>query len=48
MSQITLTISKLAGTNAVFVSEDVVNVLKAHEREFDRIGMGYIHYKKLR
>ena len=41
-SQITLTVSKLAGTNAVFVSEDVVNVLKAHDKEFDRIGMGYI------
>ncbi|MEN8727369.1 MAG: efflux RND transporter permease subunit [Sulfurovum sp.] len=41
-TQITLTISKLAGKNAVFVSDDVVNILKAHDREFDRIGMGYI------
>ena len=41
-SQITLTVAKLAGTNAVFVAEDVVNVLKAHDREFERIGMGYI------
>ena len=41
-SQITLTVAKLAGTNAVFVSDDVVNVLKSHDKEFDRIGMGYI------
>ncbi len=41
-SQITLTVAKLAGTNAVFVSEDVVKVLKSHDKEFDRIGMGYI------
>lgn len=41
-SQITLTVAKLAGTNAVFVSEDVVAVLKAHDKEFDRLGMGYI------
>jgi len=41
-TQITLTVAKLAGTNAVFVADDVVNVLKAHDREFERIGMGYI------
>ena len=41
-TQITLTVAKLAGTNAVFVAEDVVNVLKAHDKEFERIGMGYI------
>ncbi len=41
-TQITLTVAKLAGTNAVFVADDVVGVLKAHDREFDRIGMGYI------
>ena len=41
-SQITLTVAKLAGTNAVFVADDVVNVLKSHDKEFDRIGMGYI------
>ncbi|MEA2048693.1 MAG: efflux RND transporter permease subunit [Campylobacterota bacterium] len=41
-TQITLTVSKLAGKNAVFVAEDVVNILKSHDREFDRIGMGYI------
>lgn len=41
-TQITLTVAKLAGTNAVFVADDVVKVLKSHDREFDRIGMGYI------
>ena len=41
-SQITLTVSKLAGKNAVFVSEDVLSVLSAHNNEFERLGMGYI------
>ncbi len=41
-SQITLTVSKLAGTNAVFVAEDVLSVLSAHNKEFERLGMGYI------
>jgi len=41
-SQITLTIAKLAGTNAVFVSEDVVDVLKEYEAEFEKKGIGYI------
>ncbi len=33
-NQITMTVSKLAGTNAVFVAEDVVEVLKEYEAEF--------------
>lgn len=41
-NQITLTVSKLAGKNAVFVAEDVLNVLNMHNREFERLGMGYI------
>jgi multidrug efflux pump subunit AcrB len=41
-SQITLTVSKLAGTNAVFVLEDVLSVLTAHNKEFERLGMGYV------
>jgi len=41
-NQITMTISKLAGTNAVFVSEDVVDVLKEYEKEFSKKGIGYI------
>lgn len=40
--QITLTVAKLAGTNAVFVSEDVVEVLKDYEAEFQKEGIGYI------
>lgn len=41
-SQITLTVSKLAGKNAVFVADDVMKVLQARDKEFERIGMGYI------
>lgn len=41
-SQITLTVAKLAGTNAVFVSENVVEVLEGYKREFERLGIGYI------
>lgn len=41
-NQITLTVSKLAGKNAVFVAENVTNVLNAHNKEFERLGMGYI------
>lgn len=40
--QITLTVAKLAGTNAVFVSEDVVKVLKNYEAEFQKEGIGYV------
>jgi len=41
-NQITLTIAKLAGTNAVFVAEDVLEVLKEHEKEFNKEGIGYL------
>ena len=40
--QITMTVAKLASTNAVFVSEDVVEVLKSYEEEFAKAGIGYI------
>jgi multidrug efflux pump subunit AcrB len=40
--QITLTISKLAGTNAVFVAEDVLEVLKEHKAELSKEGIGYV------
>ncbi len=40
--QITMTVAKLASTNAVFVSEDVVEVLKSYEEEFAKAGVGYI------
>ena len=41
-SQITLTVAKLAGTNAVFVAEDVLEVLKEYEAEFNKEGIGYL------
>jgi len=41
-NQVTLTVAKLAGTNAVFVAEDVLEVLKEHEKEFANEGIGYI------
>jgi multidrug efflux pump subunit AcrB len=41
-SQITMTIAKLAGTNAVFVAEDVVEILKEHDAEFAKEGIGYL------
>jgi len=40
--QITLTVAKLAGTNAVFVSEDVIDVLKENQDELTKEGIGYI------
>jgi len=40
--QVTLTVAKLAGTNAVFVAEDVVEVIKEHAAEFAKEGIGYI------
>ena len=41
-SQITMTVSKLAGSNAVFVANDVKDVLKKHKDELEKLG---IHYK---
>jgi len=41
-SQITMTVAKLAGTNAVFVAEDVLEVLQGYEAEFAKEGIGYI------
>ncbi len=40
--QITLTVAKLAGTNAVFVAKDVLKVLKEHEAELSKQGIGYL------
>ena len=40
--QITMTIAKLAGTNAVFVSKDVEEVLHEYETEFTKEGIGYL------
>jgi len=41
-TQITMTVAKLAGTNAVFVAEDVIEILKEHEKEFTKEGVGYL------
>ncbi len=41
-AQVTLTVAKLAGTNAVFVAEDVIEMLKEHDAEFAKEGIGYI------
>lgn len=40
--QITMTVAKLAGTNAVFVAEDVMTVLKEYEHQFEKAGVGYL------
>ncbi len=40
--QITLTVAKLAGTNAVFVAEDVTEILKENEAMLDKAGIGYL------
>jgi len=41
-SQITMTVAKLAGTNAVFVADDVVEVLHEYEKHFEKLGIGYL------
>jgi len=41
-SQVTLTVAKLAGTNAVFVAEDVIEMLKKHDEELAKEGIGYL------
>jgi len=41
-NQVTLTVAKLAGTNAVFVAEDVLELLKEHEKELADLGIGYL------
>jgi len=41
-NQITMTVAKLAGTNAVFVSEKIMDLLKEHKKEFEKIGVGYL------
>ena len=40
--QVTLSVAKLAGTNAVFVAEDVMEMLKEHKDEFHEAGIEYI------
>lgn len=40
--QITLSISKLAGTNAVFVANDVKELLKKNKERLERLGIGCV------
>ncbi len=40
--QVTLTIAKLAGTNAVFVAKDVEKLLEEYKEKFEKNGIGYI------
>jgi len=40
-SQLTLSVSKLKGTNAVFVAEDVIEKLKEHKEELEKMGIAY-------
>ncbi|MBD3808066.1 MAG: efflux RND transporter permease subunit, partial [Epsilonproteobacteria bacterium] len=41
-NQTTLSISKLAGTNAVNVANDIMEVLKKNEKSFSDAGIGYV------
>ena len=38
----TLTVAKLAGTNAVFVADDEMEILKSYETRFEKAGIGYL------
>jgi len=42
IDQITLTVSKLKGTNAVFIAEDVIKTLEELKPELDKKGIGVI------
>ena len=42
MQQATLTVSKLKGTNAVEVTEEVIEYLKSREADLDKLGIGYV------
>ena len=40
--QVTLSVSKLAGTNAVFVAQDVMKMVEEHKEEFEKLGIKYV------
>ena len=42
IEQVTLTVSKLKGTNAVHVAKDVIDLLKTKADSFEKLGVGYI------
>ncbi len=41
IEQVTLTVSKLAGTNAVFVAQDVIKMIEGNVATFKKDGIGY-------
>jgi multidrug efflux pump subunit AcrB len=41
-AQVTLTVAKLAGKNAVFVAQDVIDMLDEYKADFEKVGIGYI------
>jgi len=41
ISQVTLSVSKLAGTNAVFVAKDVMKLIEEQKEYFDKLGIQY-------
>jgi len=41
-SQVTLSVSKLAGTNAVFVAQDVMELIKEQKQHFKEVGIEYV------
>jgi len=40
--EVTLTVAKLAGTNAVFVAKDVEKLLEEYKTKFEKEGIGYL------
>ncbi len=40
--QVTLSVSKLAGTNAVFVAQNVIKMVEEHKEEFEKLGIKYV------
>jgi len=42
ISQVTLSVSKLAGTNAVFVARDVMELINSQKPYFDKLGIEFI------
>jgi len=42
IQQITLTVSKLKGTNAVTIAKDVIEYLKTRKEDLAKLGIGYI------
>ena len=40
--QVTLAVSKLAGTNAVFVARDVMAMVEKYKEEFEKLGIEYV------